>query len=47
MDEMFQAATMVAVFSPSAWASFMALAKHTINSSITPLILPGLSLSWS
>ena len=28
-------------------ASFMALAKHTINSSITPLIAPGSSLSWS
>ena len=31
----------------SAWASFTALAKHTINSSVTPSILPGSSLSWS
>ena len=30
----------------SAWASFTALAKHTINSSITPSILLGSSLSW-
>ena len=31
----------------SAWASFTALTKCTINSSITPLNLAGSSLSWS